>query len=502
MSSRLIVRLTAPLVGVSLLLLASGVMAAWYVHYLQRTVAAGLLGNISSMRAAEEVEILIRESRTQLDSFLITSDVRSLQKSLSQRDEIARWLRIAQRHSVTPEEKRLTDQASKGFQRYLAEMEILTGSSDPDHLSNRLRTVIKDVLVEEVLVPIHQYLDFNEVEVEVSVRLNQTLASWLVFAFLGLGICGSVAGLLAGFAMARRIKQSLVQLSIPIRAAAGQLDTIVGPVTLDPGHDLHHLQEVLNRLAERTSEVVERLRQSEREILRSEQLAAVGQMAAGVAHELRNPLTSMKLLVQSAILRESRNKSSAVLEGRDLRVLQEEIQRLETLTQTFLQFARPPLPEKRQVHLQPFIRDTLALVAPRAQLCQIRLEEQMPDEPIEAWIDPAQIRQMLLNLLLNGFDAVADVKNPTRPVNGVVLSLEQIDQEVRLAIHDSGCGLPVRMETDIFAPFVTTKESGLGLGLSICKRIVEAHGGSIHCVNGLTGGAVFTVLLPTSKPIP
>ncbi len=498
MSSRLIVRLTAPLVGVSLLLLTSGVLAAWYVQHLQRTVADVLLINISSMRAAEEVEILIRETRTQLDSFLITGDRKYLQKNQQQCEETQRWLRVAERSSVTSHEKNLTQQAGLGYQHFLQELDDLSRPIDPESLRSRVRTLIDKVLVGEVLRPTHSYLDYNEEEVEKSVEQNKTLADWLGTGFLCLGISGCVAGLLAGFAIARGIKRSLIQLSIPIRAAAGQLDAIVGPISFNPGTDLNHLQEVLNSLAERTSEVVQRLRQSEREVLRSEQLAAVGQMAAGMAHELRNPLTSMKLLVQSALVRESLGKESATLGGRDLGVLEEEINRLETLTHTFLQFARPPLPDKRQVGIQPLITETVALLAPRAELCLVRVDAQLPAEPINALIDPSQVRQVLLNLLLNAFDAVVEAHGESSAERRVTIRLEtdMSKARVRLLVSDTGCGLPSGLGTQIFAPFVTTKESGLGLGLSICKRIVEAHHGSIEGANLPEGGAVFTVTLP------
>src|SRR5262249_9690333 len=172
-----------------------------------------------------------------------------------------------------------------------------------------------EVLVREVLQPTHEYLDYNEEEVEQGVAQNQTVTNWLVVGLLSLGTCGCGAGLVAGFGIARGVTRSLVQLSVPIRAAAGQLDGVGGPITFAAGADLHQLEGVLRSIAERIGAVVERLRQSEREALRAEQMAAVGQMAAGMAHELRNPLTSMKLLVQAA-----QAQDSPGLFGRDLRV--------------------------------------------------------------------------------------------------------------------------------------------------------------------------------------
>jgi len=108
-----------------------------------------------------------------------------------------------------------------------------------------------------------------------------------------------MAGLLVGFVVARRISRTLVELSVPVRDAAGRLSEVVGPITL-AGQEMEELPVLAQGLAAQVAAVVERLQQSQQEVLRSEQLAAVGQLAAGVAHELRNPLQSMQLLIQSA----------------------------------------------------------------------------------------------------------------------------------------------------------------------------------------------------------
>ena len=167
----------------------------------------------------------------------------------------------------------------------------------------------------------------------------------VALVLLLLGTCGAAAGLIAGFGIARGISRSIAQLSVPIHDAAGKLNEVVGPISLSPDWDVESLDVLLRRMADEVGTVVERLERSRREALRAEQLAALGQLAAGLAHELRNPLTSMKILVQSAAER----GESAGLRGRSLAVLEEEISRLEGSIQSFLDFARPPALEKRQV---------------------------------------------------------------------------------------------------------------------------------------------------------
>jgi signal transduction histidine kinase len=354
------------------------------------------------------------------------------------------------------------------------------------------------VLTTEILKPAHDYLDFNEQQAASASRHNQALADRMVLGLLLLGICGPAAGLLAGVGIARRVSRSIVRLNLPIRDAAGKLNEIVGPVTLSPGWGLDELEGVLCRMAEQIGAVIDRLQQSQREALRAEQLAAVGQMAAGLAHELRNPLMSMKILVQAAAER----GDPASLGSRGLRVLEEEIIRLERLTRTFLDFARPPRLEKQTFEAQVVLDEMVALVAARAGQRDVRIECQAPDQPVRMEADISQVRQVLLNLLLNALEAVPDG-------GGILVELETPDEpgapdesadEGRrwLAIHvaDTGPGLPPGLGEGIFTPFVSTKGTGMGLGLSICKRIVEAHGGEITAADRPGGGAVFSVRLP------
>ena len=176
------------------------------------------------------------------------------------------------------------------------------------------------------------------------------------------------------------------------------------------------------------------------------------------------------------------------LNERDLRILEEEISRLEGLLQSFLEFARPPKLERREVDLNRLVEQAVRLVTARASQREIRIECRLPTGPLILFpLDSGQFSQVVLNLLLN-----APGRGPSGGEIRVVLHQEPLGP-LCLVVRDTGCGLPPDLGGRIFAPFVTTKEIGLGLGLSICKRIVEAHGGSIDGENGPEGGAVFTV---------
>jgi signal transduction histidine kinase len=230
-------------------------------------------------------------------------------------------------------------------------------------------------------------------------------------------------------------------------------------------------------------------------VLRSEQLAAVGQLAAGLAHELRNPLMAMKVLVQSA----SELGEEHVMTTTDLHVLEEEIDRLERLVKVFLDFAQPPRLQQRVFQLDSAIRSVMHLLEPRAIRRGVHVVLRSSHSPVEIEADESQVRQVVMNLLINAMEAV-------RSGGRVEIRLGSLMDETSASwttidVVDDGCGLPAELGSRIFDPFISTKETGVGLGLSICRRIVESHGGAIQCADSPTGGSVFTVQLPTRNPV-
>ena len=224
-----------------------------------------------------------------------------------------------------------------------------------------------------------------------------------------------------------------------------------------------------------------------------------------MAHELRNPLTAIKVLIESA----TEGGTSASLTGRDLAVLTKELSRLERSIQMFLDFARPPGLEKRPGDVCAAMQDTLDLVAGHANRQCVQIQCDLPSQPLLISADHEQLRQVFLNLILNAVDELPKGGNITITVNcisaspearrgGPASNGEQGSQAwVVVTVADDGPGVPANLGERIFEPYVSTKDTGLGLGLAICRRIVEAHGGRISAENAPAGGAVFTVRLPT-----
>jgi PAS domain S-box-containing protein len=221
------------------------------------------------------------------------------------------------------------------------------------------------------------------------------------------------------------------------------------------------------------------------EALRAQQMTTLAQLATGVAHEIRNPLTSIKMLIQV-------NRTKFADEGLptdDLEIVEQEIRRMERSINSLLEYARPECAEFSKFAVQESLRRTVKLIDGRCDAQGVRLIIEAPDPNILIYGDATQIQQLLLNLALNALDAMPDGGSLT-------ISVTQSDSEVVISICDSGEGISESVLGRLFEPFVTTKANGVGLGLGICRRIAESHHGTLCGSNRLPRGAQFRLTLP------
>ena len=232
------------------------------------------------------------------------------------------------------------------------------------------------------------------------------------------------------------------------------------------------------------------LRQRERDIAKAEQLAVVAQLATGVAHELRNPLTSIKLLVQNS----REELASRGIPDDDLDIIGREVKRMERSLQTFLEFSRPTLAAPERIAIGALVDQLFLLVEGRAfQQSVVCVKTGVENDTLYIKGDRDQIQQLLLNLILNALDVMPN--GGTLEVN---LSLVD-DGQLELRVIDSGPGISQKILPRLFEPFVTSKETGVGIGLLISRRIAREHGGDLSAYNQSEGGACLLLRLPLSS---
>jgi signal transduction histidine kinase len=469
----LFLKVAGPTVMVSVVLTGLGTAAAVFLYRQQAASLQVLDEDVQSRKIASDLQSAVGELMAALGR-----DDHDKVASLHHR--IQDLIQEAWEFSDKEEEARLVRQADASFGRYHRMWEAASG---PD------RKALVAVLQEETLPACRKLRSFNARQIEKSEQALLRTMTWIGWGLAGVGVTASLAGIFLGYGVARGLRRSIYQLSVRIRDAAGKLGQDLPAVVLTRDGDLRGMQEQMRGVVREIEQVVDKLQQREREVLRAEQLAAVGQLAAGVAHELRNPLTSINMLVQ--INREEAEARG--LSAPDLAIIEQEVRRMQRCLQTFLDFARPPRPERRPLDLASAVERTFALVAGRAQNQGVQLTFLPPESPPAVEADAEQIHQLLVNLTLNALDAM--------PLGGT-LAVElrgPEDGQVELLVSDTGPGIAPEVLPRLFEPFVTTKETGLGLGLVVSRRIAEGHGGSLRACNRPGGGACFVLRLPTQR---
>ncbi len=246
--------------------------------------------------------------------------------------------------------------------------------------------------------------------------------------------------------------------------------------------------ERVYRIARQLEDRERLLLSANEQLITVDRLASAGMMAASIAHEVNNPLTTIKILIHA--LREQIPRASQG--DTDLEVIQGEIDKISTLVLRLMQFARPTQPELSPIDLNLTLGRVVELIRPRSRQESIELVEQHAPLPA-VMADPAQLGQVFLNILLNAIDATS--------LGGTirVSSHANSDGGAGVTIWNSGPGLDPALAEEIFEPFFTTKATGTGLGLPIARMIMERHGGTIRAIGHGEHGTSFRITLPKAQ---
>jgi hypothetical protein len=292
-------------------------------------------------------------------------------------------------------------------------------------------------------------------------------------------------------ALAYQIQRPMVELQEKIeQVSEGDLDAAVSFAQRndeigDLGRNFNHMMEQLRE----SREEIETLHRTQ--ISRAEHLATLGEMATGLAHEIRNPLAGIAGVIE-IIGRDLPATSPARAVVKDVR---QEIAQINRILTDLLETARPHPPQVCRSNLNTTVEHTVMLVRQQVLSKPIKIELQgAPDLP-EVEHDSDQIHQVLLNLLLNAVQAIDGAGT-------VQVEISSRDDYASVVVSDTGRGIPPQLLPNIFRPFFTTKGNGTGLGLSLARRIVEEHHGRIEVSSVVGKGSRFEVLLPFRMPVP
>jgi len=257
-------------------------------------------------------------------------------------------------------------------------------------------------------------------------------------------------------------------------------------------------EKVQRRTAALRSEIAERQRlekvkvQAERLLERQEKLATLGTLTAGIAHEIRNPLTSLKARLYTL----EKHLQAMPAARKDTGIISAEISRLERIVQDALSFARPADPRLELLAVDMLLREVQGLMSTSLESRAVQVVVESNSE-LHIRADSGHLKQVLINLVHNGADAIVGGGAVTLRARAARASLGGRETDaVVLEVTDTGKGIPPEVEKRLFDPFFSTKETGTGLGLPIAARIVEKHGGVLRYQTRLGQGTTFEVVLP------
>jgi two-component system NtrC family sensor kinase len=317
----------------------------------------------------------------------------------------------------------------------------------------------------------------------------------LVFAYFALTrlIVRPLEGLVRA---ADRVASARTVLDVP-SSGARELHELGQSVQAMTARLVANESKLENKVLELTR-TTERLTETRSQLVRSERLASVGRLSAGIAHEIGNPIAAIlgmeDLLLDGDLPPETQ---------RDFIVrMKHETERIHGVVRDLLDFARPEKVEptsggaSEPCNVAEVVADVLALVKPQRAFKAVMLETELGSELLRVGLSPARLTQVLLNLLLNAGDAATTPG--AHPGKSVKIRAKAVADQVQIEVEDTGPGIAPEVREKLFEPFVTTKEvgSGTGLGLAVCRGIVESAGGEINVDESFTGGARFVVLLP------
>lgn len=291
-------------------------------------------------------------------------------------------------------------------------------------------------------------------------------------------------GIMGDSSILRRLLETVDHVVAGLREDHRLLNYSVGtacyPEEAQSGGELIRLAE------ERLTIEQRRIKDKEEEHRRHlEKLSAVGQLAAGLAHEIRNPLTSIRGFVQI-----SATESEAVKKWES--IILPEIDRINDLLKQFLKLSEVRPVQVTSFNLDQLMNDVLSLLKPKSFLMGHELKQIPPKDPIEVEADSEQLKQVLINLIQNGLEALKDQGT-------VEIEWSEVHERVYIRIEDTGDGIKPEHMSRIFEPFFTTKEDGTGMGLSICHRIITEHGGQIYVTSHPGRGTAFHIYLPLKQ---
>jgi signal transduction histidine kinase len=488
-------KMLAGILAMAVLILAGGMVTILYTYRLQDVATKILAENVSSLKAAQELEIALFRMLGLTINFMLDGDTHWLETLEVRKKEFQTWLQKAKATARTTKENSILQNVTRLSEEYeLKRQQALALYGEGNAKQAQTLLLKANQVFDGIYEQCEVFVAANEHTMLAAVEKTESTHAIVRATMYGLGFGGILLGGMLGWMISRSIVNPIYELVLKVRGATG--GEFVERVGVTGGTEIEELDRHVHALIDRINAAMADLEKNRKLLVRAEKLASLGKVAASVAHEIRNPLTAIKMLIYS--MHEDLAKDHE--KRKDLAVILKEIDRLERFVQNFLQFARPPDPVLSPININETVHETLALLAPRLRQNGVEIREAYHANHQKIIADADQMKQVIMNLVLNAAESMPAGGRLTAETLWIQPSPESEGRAwAQIRIGDTGSGIPHELLDSIFDPFVSGRKNGVGLGLSVAYQIVNRHQGWLEAANNPSGGATFTVSLPLSE---
>jgi len=470
------------LAGLVAITISGALVLVWYTYRTDNLLGTLINQEVAAFQLAEELEKALVNQKGFVSYYFLDGDPEWLRQLGEYRQIFRERLEQAKARSGTDQELEKIRVIEKEYLFYVElKDQVLSFHKDGDRESAAGLHKTVRTQFHQVLKRCDEFKDLHRKMIreawEQGILVARTMRG---MAFLAMALAGSI-GLLLAFLIVRQILD-------PLRTLALTADP--GGNSRGAGDEVKALSRSVQGLIRNMDETYSELERSRETLLQAEKMALIGKLAAGTAHSIRNPLTSVKMRLFSL----SRTLSLNTDQKEDFQVISEEIRHIDHIVQNFLEFSRPPKLKMQKVSPSEVIDLTIELLRHRLHTYEVEVVLERKTHLPQVTADPEQLKEVLVNILVNACEAMER--------GGIIrISEEEVESKERgktavIRIEDNGPGIPVALQDKVLQPFFTTKEQGTGLGLSIAARIIEQHGGWLDLTSQEGKGTTFIITLP------
>jgi len=470
------------LIALAFITIAGGLVMVWYTYRMENLLTSLTEKDLAAFETAEALETALSNQKGFVSYYFIEGDPEWLRQLGEYRQLFRERLDDALQTAAGAAERTALERIKAEYTRYITIKDRVI-----DHYQRGEREAgailhrqARDAFFA-VLKLCEKYRDIHKERILTARSESGSQALKLRIIAATAVVVSILLALLLAFVLGYQVLR-------PVRRLAVEADR-KGDMPV-AGDEVKALSNTVRGLIQNVDQTQSELQKSRESLLQAEKMALVGALAAGMAHSIRNPFTSVKMRLFSL----NRSLELSDTQKEDFDVISDEIRHIDTIVQNFLEFSRPPKLKMQSISPSAVVDQTLQLLEHRLKSydVSVTIQREQPLPEIDA--DPEQLKEVLVNLMVNACEAIE--KGGTIIIREDKKTTPSEGSVAVIRVSDDGPGIPEAICKKIFEPFFTTKEEGTGLGLSIVARIIEEHGGSV-AVESIEGrGATVVITLP------